>query len=95
MATPGTPQQRRTLAALDDLLRRELGTALDSTRDALLQQEAAHHAALMARLDSIQATLNALATGQIQIGIQGMAFFGGNSITAVANPPAHQVHVSF
>ena len=118
MAAQGNTAQRRTNeAALGELLRRELKTALDSTREALLQQgaetcetllqqgaetretllqqEAEHNAAVIARLDGIQTTLSALANGSIQLGIQGMAFFGGNPLVAAVNPPAHHVPVPF
>lgn len=118
MAAQGNPAQRRASeAALGELLRRELKTALDSareallqqgaetretllqqgteTREVLLQQEAEHHAAVIARLDGIQTTLSALANGSIQLGIQGMAFFGGSPIAAAVNPPARHVPVTF
>lgn len=118
MAAQGNAAQRRANeAALGELLRRELKTALDSTRETLLQQgtetrdtllqqgaetreimlqkEAEHHAAVLARLDGIQTTLSALANGSIQLGIQGMAFFGGNPIVAAVNPPARHVPVTF
>jgi hypothetical protein len=107
MAAQGNGAQRRANeAAFGDLLRRELKTALDSTRETLLQQGAEtretllqqgaeHHAAVIARLDEIQTTLSALANGSIQLGIQGMAFFGGNPLVAAVNPPASHVPVPF
>jgi hypothetical protein len=117
MASQGNAAQRRANeAALGELLRRELKSALDSTRETLLQQgaetrdsllhqgaetreillqkEADHHAAVMARLDEIQTTLSALANGSIQLGIQGMAFFGGNPLVAAMTPQAHHVPVT-
>ena len=118
MSAQGNPAQRRANeTALGEVLRRELKTALDSTREALfqqaaetretllqqgaetretlLQQELEHHAAVIARLDEIQTTLSALANGSIQLGIQGMAFFGGSPIAAAVNPPARHVLVIF
>lgn len=118
MAAQGNPAQRRANeAALGELLRRELKTALDNTREALiqqgaetretllqqgvetrevlLQQEAEYHAAVITRLDGIQTTLNALANGSIQLGIQGMAFFGGSPIAAVNPPVRHVPAVTF
>jgi hypothetical protein len=117
MAAQGNAAQRRANeAALGELLRRELKTALDSTREILLQQgvetremllqqgaetretmlqqEAEHHAAVIAHLDGIQTTLSALANGSIQLGIQGMAFFGGSPVVAAVNPPARHVPVN-
>jgi DNA-binding protein H-NS len=118
MSAQGNSAQRRANeAALGEVLRRELKTALDSTREALfqqaaetretllqqgaetretlLQQELEHHAAVIARLDEIQTTLSALANGSIQLGIQGMAFFGGSPIAAAVNSPARHVPVTF
>jgi len=118
MAAQGNPAQRRANeAALGEIVRRELKTALDSTREALLQQdaetretllqqgtetrevllqqEAEHHAAVIAKLNEIQTTLSALANGSIQLGIQGMAFFGGSPLVAAVNPPARHVPVTF
>jgi hypothetical protein len=115
MASQGnTAQRRANEAAVAEVLRRELRTALDSvegkllqqstetrdtllqqeaeTREVLLQKEAEHHAAVLAKLDGIQTTLNALANGSIQLGIQGMAFFG-NPIAAAVNPVANHVNV--
>jgi hypothetical protein len=104
MTSQVTPQQRRNLAELESLLRRELNTALDSTREALLQQEAQHHEELrqqeaihheavmsqlrelQAQINEVKSTVNGLANGSIQLGIQGMAFFG-NPIASIATQP--------
>lgn len=67
----------------------QLHLQIEAVRDALLQQAAQHHEAVMAKLATLEATLQSITSGAVPLRVEGMVRLADSS-QSIPPPPQPQ-----